>query len=351
MHPILARLDRTAAYLGAWLLAGLLLSASLAGQGVNWLDALVFIVPTFLLYAFVCLSAWYVCRAVPVTTGGIRAVTVASAAAAVSGGLLWLGLAELWRAVLALLPLTRGAAAAGAPQEPFLFAVAVILYLLVLSVHHVAFASEAAREADRQRLELQVLTRDAELRALRAQLNPHFLYNSLNSISALTSVDPGGARRMCVLLGDFLRNTLKASALDHHALSDELKLVDAFVAIEQVRFGPRLMVDRRVDDSALSCRVPPLLLQPLMENAVVHGIAGLIEGGTIRLGVSKQDGRVLVRIENPRDADVTPRRRGGVGLENVRRRMQAAFADRARFDAVADAGTFRIDLNLPAVEE
>ena len=351
MHPLLARLDHAAAYLGAWLVAGLLLSGSVAQQDVAWVDAFIFVVPTFVVYAFVCLSAWYVSRAMPLTTSRAPAVAGASGIAALSGGAMWLLIAKLWMTVLQSTPGLQDAAAAGSSQTPFLFSVAVILYLLVLSVHYVALAYEAARAAENQQLELQVLTRDAELRALRAQLDPHFLYNSLNSISALTTVDPEGARRMCVLLGDFLRKTLKVSTLDSIPLADELALIDAFIGIEQIRFGSRLTVERQIDPAALTCRVPPLLLQPLVENAVAHGIGGLIDGGTILFTVAKRDGRVLLRIENPRDPDVPPRRRGGVGLENVRRRVQTAFPDRAGIEATAEAGSFRVELNLPCILE
>src|SRR5205823_266156 len=110
-------------------------------------------------------------------------------------------------------------------------------------------------------------------------------YNSLNSISALTGSDPAGARRMCLLLGDFMRNTLRVSGLNRIPITDELALADAFLSIEQVRFGTRLQVVRDVDARASLCQVPPLLLQPLIENAIGHGIAGLIDGGTIRLSI------------------------------------------------------------------
>lgn len=350
MHPVLSRVERIAAYLAAWTVAALLLSLSLTRQGIDAADAMVFAMPPFIAYAFVCLSAWYVCRAVPVPSASITAVATASVVASLSAGVLWYALAEGWRTVLRLLSPSQSFADVES-QAPFLAAVAVVLYLLALAVFHVALASDAAREADAQRLEFQVLTRDAELRALRAQLNPHFLYNSLNSISALTSTDPPGARRMCILLGDFLRSTLKVSALDRVPMSQELALVDAFLAIEQVRFGSRLTLQRDVDDAALVCRVPPLILQPLLENALVHGIAGLLEGGNVHLAVARRDGRLLVRVDNPRDPDIPPRRQGGVGLENVRRRLQTAFADRARVEASADGGTFRVDLNLPAEEE
>lgn len=351
MYQILGRIDRVAAYVTAWVVVGILVSVSISRQGASLVDAFVFVVPTFVVYAFVCLSGFYVCRAMPLATSRPPAVAIAAGVAALFGGVLWLTLARAWMVLLRAMPGLADAAATGQSQQPFLFSVAVILFLLVLSMHYVAFAFEAARDAERQQLELQVASRDAELRALRAQVNPHFLYNSLNSIGALTSSDPAGARRMCVLLGDFLRNTLKVSAIDRIPLSDELALVDAFVGIEQVRFGARMRMERDIEPSALGCRVPPLVLQPLVENAVVHGIAGLIEGGSIRLAIARADGRLLIRVENPRDPDVVPRRHGGVGLENVRRRLLAAFPDSARVEAVAAADSFRVELNLPCIEE
>jgi LytS/YehU family sensor histidine kinase len=287
----------------------------------------------------------------PLTTTRPHMVAIIIAVSALVGGVIWLTLAEAWMAVLRSVPGLDSAAAAGDAQEPFLFSAAVILFLLVLSVHYVALAFEAARAAERQQLELQVLTREAELRALRAQINPHFLYNSLNSISALTSIDAAGARRMCMLLGDFLRRTLKMSALDRITVAEELAVVDAFIDIEQVRFGSRLGVERAVDPAAMRCRIPPLLLQPLAENAVAHGIAGLLEGGTISLMITRRDGRLILQVENPRDPDVPPRAHGGHGLENVRRRLSAAYPDNARIDAVATREGFHVELSLPCHEE
>jgi hypothetical protein len=351
MHPILGRLDRVLAYAAAWLVVALLIATSLSQQGIGWFDALVFVVPPFLLYGFVCLSSFYVCRAMPLTTTRPPAVAIVLGVSAIIGGVLWISFAQAWAAMLRGMSGFDAAAAAGTSQQAYLFSVAVILFLLVLSVHYVALAFEAARDAEHQRLELQVLTREAELRALRAQINPHFLYNSLNSISALTSSDPAGARRMCVLLADFLRSTLKMSALDRIRVSEELALVDAFLEIEQVRFRTRLRVEREIDPVTLACRVPPLVLQPLAENAVVHGIAGVVEGGVVRIAVTRRDGRLLLRVENPRDPEVPPRVYGGHGLDNVRRRLSAMFGDDARIDAVATGDAFRAELNLPCIED
>jgi two-component system, LytTR family, sensor histidine kinase AlgZ len=350
MHPILARIDRIAAYLAAWLIVAILLATALTRQGLGWFDALVFLLPVLLVYSFICLSAWYVARAMPLSTSSISVVLTTALVAAVSAGALWLALSVAWTAVLRLTPF----AASIEPfrtQTPFLFSASVLLFLLVLSVHYVALAFDAVRAAERQQLELEVLTRDAELRALRAQVDPHFLYNSLNSISALTTTDPAGARRMCLLLGDFMRNTLQVSGQNRIPIAEELALADAFLSIEQVRFGARLRVVREIDEAAAQCEVPPLLLQPLIENAIGHGIAGLVDGGTIRLSIARRNGRVSILVENPRDPEAAPSRPGGVGLTNVRRRLAMTYPDAARFDASGDPDCFRVEIDLPCLRE
>jgi LytS/YehU family sensor histidine kinase len=233
---------------------------------------------------------------------------------------------------------------------PLLFAGGVLLFLLSLAVHYTFLAFETAREAEHRRLQLEVLAREAELRALRAQIDPHFLYNSLNSISALTGRDPAGARRMCLLLSEFLRNTLNLSALHRIPLADELALVDRFLDIEQVRFGARLQVARNVDDGAQRCLVPPLILQPLIENAVGHGIARLLDGGVITLSITLRGERLSIAIENPCDPDPSVRPSAGVGLDNVRRRLEATFGKAARLETRSEPSRFQVNIDLPSIK-
>jgi two-component system sensor histidine kinase AlgZ len=347
VHPILGRVSRLAAYLAAWLILCVLLAAVFAQLGLAWLEALAFLLPLCLVYAFACLSAWYVSRATPIKTSSILLILGSSALAASIAGGLWLGLARVWVSALATTAAFAPAADRYAQQLPFVFALGVLLFLLALAVHYVLIAFESAREAERRQLELEILTRDAELRALRAQIDPHFLYNSLNSISALTASDAPGARRMCLLLGEFLRNTLQVSTRQRIPLADELALADHFLSIEQVRFGSRLRIERRVDDASSVCLVPPLILQPLVENAVTHGIARLLEGGVIRLGISRDNGHCAIVLENPCDPDAAAPRSGGVGLDNVRRRLDAMFGREASMDTHAEAGLFRVELHLP----
>jgi two-component system sensor histidine kinase AlgZ len=347
VHPILGRAERLATYLVAWTVVAVLLAAVLIRFGLTWLEALVFLVPLFLAYSFACLSAWYVCRANPLRSSGVFRVLAACGLTAMMTSAIWLAIARVWITMLAATTTFAEASPRFEQQLPILFAVGVLLYLLAIAVHYALLAVEAAREAEHRRLQLEVSTREAELRALRAQINPHFLYNSLNSISALAGSDPAGARRMCVLLGDFLRQTLSVSGHEGIRLADELALADRFLAIEQVRFGSRLQVERRVDAEASDCRVPPLILQPLVENAVAHGIAGLLEGGTIQLDISRQNGSLSIAIENPRDADMPAAARRGMGLDNVRRRLGAMFGNAARLETRVGAESFRVELELP----
>jgi hypothetical protein len=347
VHPILGRVDRLALYLAAWLNLCLLVAVIFTRFGLSWAEALVLLGPLFLVYAFACLSAWYVVRAMPLTSSsGLRVVASSVVTAGFASGL-WLAFTHAWIAALSATTAFAPAADRYAQQLGYLFALGVLLFLLSLAGHYVLAAMENAREAERRQLELEILRRDAELRALRAQIDPHFLYNSLNSISALTGSDAPGARRMCLLLGEFLRNTLDVSARQRIPLADELALAERYLSIEQVRFGARLRIERRVDEEAAACLVPPLLLQPLVENAVTHGIARLLEGGLIRLDVSRQNGKLAIVIENPCDADASAARPGGMGLDNVRNRLDAMFGREARMDAQAAAGRFRVELELP----
>jgi LytS/YehU family sensor histidine kinase len=228
---------------------------------------------------------------------------------------------------------------------PPLIAVGFLLYLLSVALHYVLLAMEASRQAALE-------ARDAELRALKAQINPHFLFNSLNSINALTASDPGRAREMCIRLSDFLRNTLGLGERESVAWHEELKLAQAYLDVEQIRFGSRLQVELRVDDSCKDCLVPPLMLQPLIENAVKHGIATLIEGGTIRVESRVREGQLEVKVENSFDPQAPPPRRRGLGLRNVRRRLETRFGPLARLTARAEGNRFLVEISLPCqIEE
>ena len=347
MHPILTRPERLALYLGAWVVVGILIAGVLNRQGLMFAEALVLVLPLFLAYSFVCLSAWYVCRAVPLRSSGVWRVLIACVLSSAIASGIWLALAYAWIAVFDSMPDLAGMAARDRQQIPLLFAAAVLMFLLALAVTYLGLAFEEAREAERRQFELEAHARNAELRALRAQLDPHFLYNCLNSIAALTSADSGGARRMCLLLAEFLRSTLHVGPLARIPLGDELALADRFLAIEQVRFGDRLQVRRQIDQSSLAARVPPLFLQPLVENAVRHGIAERPEGGRIAVAARVDSSHLQLSVSDDGRGD-SHRRGSGFGLESVRRRLGALYGDGAAVLADRTDTGFAVTVAIPA---
>jgi hypothetical protein len=349
VHPFLALRGRLGLYLLCWVPVAGLLAMELATLGLLPMGAAVALC-LFLagLYAFICLGAWYPARALPLRAANIPQVLGMQAVGAVLSSSVWVVAGRLAAILIGRLPGSRGTEALYAPQMPVLFAVGALLYLLAVAIHYLALALDASRAAERRALELRALAREAELRALRAQIDPHFLFNSLNSVSALTASDPLAARAMCLRLADFLRATLRLGALERIPLADELSLARSFLAIEQVRFGARLQVEESVDPGAPPCLVPPLVLQPLVENAIRHGIAHLVDGGVLRLQAKLCGDRLALAIENPCDPQRPRGARSGVGLDNVRRRLSAIFGAEATVEITERDGRFRVEVGLPA---
>ncbi len=349
MHPILGQLRRLLLYLLGWIpLAGMLTYLLAVPGGLTWVEASTVAFILCLLYAFVCLAAWYPCLATPLDRSSLPRFLFTHVAGALVASALWLLAARVLGRMLAGLDDFHGIDARLSKDFPLLFGTGVLLYLLAVGFHYVLLAVEASREAEARVMQASVLARDAELRALKAQVNPHFLFNSLNSISALTASDAAKAREMCILLGDFLRRTLGLGEKQSIPLEEEMSLVHAFLAVEKIRYGARLQMEESVEEEALTAQVPPLLLQPLVENAVAHGIANLVEGGWIRLEAKQRNGYLSIVIENPFDPQAPQRRRNGVGLANVRQRLEARYGGNATFGATTEDGRFRVALSLPA---
>lgn len=347
MHPILEDWRRLALYLLAWLLVGGLLTVGLRTDS-SWTTAAAFLLPLCVVYAFIGLSSWYLCRAFPV--GGHSSwltIAVVQLTGAATASAMWMAIGYIWAGVLDAL----GGAVEAQPfylqHGALLFVVGALLYWLAAAAHYLLVAFQTSRDAETRAVEQTLLAREAELRALRAQIDPHFIFNSLHSISALTATDAAAARKMCLLLADFLRDTLRLGPNNRITFADEWSLAERFLAIEQVRLGPRLRITHEHDPSAADCPVPPLLLQPLVENAVIHGVSQLIEGGTIRM-TSHRDGSTLtVTVENPCDPDRLRTRGVGLGLELLRKRLMTEFGVHDAVRAEERSGQFRVEVRIP----
>jgi two-component system, LytTR family, sensor histidine kinase AlgZ len=348
MHPILGNLRRLGLYLLGWfpLVALIVYLLRLVG-GLDWMEATVLGAPLSFLYALACLSSWYTCRTTTLerATALEPALVQLTAAVVVSG--LWVLAARALAAGMAQFATFAGLNGRLGKATGLIFGLGVLLYLLGVVFHYALLAMEASREAQEREVQAQILAREAELRALKAQVNPHFIFNSLHSISALTGSDPARAREMCILLGDFLRRTLGLGEKPMIALREEIALVECFLRVEKVRFGARLIFEEQIDADALETMVPPLVLQPLVENAVVHGVSNLPEGGWIRLRAAKDQQTLSIVVENRFDPEALPGRRNGMGLENVRQRVEARYGSEGGVRVTTEGDCFRVSLTLP----
>jgi LytS/YehU family sensor histidine kinase len=336
-------------YLLAWVpLLALLVYVMWASGGITWIDAVVVLAPSCLVYAFACLSPWYICSTLPFGPDRWPSIAMTFGMASTACSLVLVGGAWLTASAIA----QTVASMAGLEQRlhghlALLFGMGVLLYLLSSGLHYAALAVETSHEAERQAAEARTLAREAELQSLRNQLNPHFLFNSLHSISALATQDGARAREMCIRLADFLRSSLGLGSRESIPLREELALARSYLEVEHVRFGERLRVVEEVAAACQECTVPALLLQPLVENAVKHGVAGLVEGGAIRLAVEQSGGAVSITVENGFDPDMPVPRRLGMGLSHVRRRLEVRYGEQASFDAGVYGRVYRVVLRFP----
>jgi len=211
--------------------------------------------------------------------------------------------------------------------------------------HHRAM--EAAR---RQALAAEAFARDAELRALRYQVNPHFLFNTLNAISSLIVEDRStAARTMLARLGDYFRATLEGNGAQLVLLADEITLTEQYLEIEKIRLGDRLNVELDVAAHALPARVPHLLLQPLVENAIRHGIAPLRNGGRLGIRIERTDAHILITVWNDcgsYPAGAAPHT--GIGLQNTAARLRQLYGDDQTFEFRSPpSGGYQVLIRLP----
>jgi hypothetical protein len=314
---------------------------------VGWSESAVLVLPVSAVFVFFCLAARYPVKSLPLATTPLNRVALTHLLASILLSFISQQLARGWAYLLFHFGAFPDMPRHLAPYHPAIFLGGILIYFLAVAYHYVVLSLEASREAEARIMESSLLARDAELRALKAQVNPHFLFNSLNSISALTTIDPQKAREMCILLAEFLRMTLRLGEKSSIPLQEELGLLERFLAIEKVRFGARLQIDEEIQEPCKPLLIPALLLQPLIENAVGHGIANLPEGGTVRLAAHMSDGRMNITIRNTFDPESTTRR-GGMGLANVRRRLEARYGSQASLQARSDGNEFRVQLSLPA---
>jgi signal transduction histidine kinase len=230
----------------------------------------------------------------------------------------------------------------------------LLIYWVILTVGHALNYYRTAQERDLRASELERHLVQARLQALQMQLNPHFLFNTLHAISALMHKDVEAADSMIARLSELLRYALESTTAQEVPLRQELDFLERYIEIEQTRFGDRLLVQKQIDPKALDAHVPNLILQPLVENAIRHGIEPHARRGEITLSARREDGTLHLEVRDNGaglvNGNGSPDE--GVGLSNTRARLTELYGDQYRFEfRNADAGGLIVHLAIPCRTE
>ncbi|MFZ9388325.1 MAG: sensor histidine kinase [Chitinophagaceae bacterium] len=230
------------------------------------------------------------------------------------------------------------------------FSIGFLLMGCITLISILWYNQQEQKENESRKADAEKLAREAELFKLRQQLQPHFLFNSLNSINALIGSRPVEARKMVQQLSDFLRGTLKKEDTQWVTLQEELQYLQLYLDIEKVRFGNRLATQSEVEEEVREFRLPALLLQPVVENAIKFGLYDTTGETLIRLYAGKEGNNLLIRVLNPFDPETSSPRQGtGFGLNSVQRRLYLLFARNDLLTTSAKDNIFITEIRIPQV--
>jgi sensor histidine kinase YesM len=232
-----------------------------------------------------------------------------------------------------------------------IFTIRGFIILLIFSAYSLMLnfqgKLEEQAQAEEREVKMEQMAKESELYQLRQQLQPHFLFNSLNSISALVKAQPDKAREMVLQLSDFLRGTIQKEANKWIKVDEEISFLNLFTDIEKVRFGHRLQVNYKVEEGIGELKLPHLIIQPLLENAIKHSLYGLTGEVIIEVDFIKKDKNLKVMITNPFDPRAGQAKGSGFGLEAVQRRLFLIFGRYDLLQTNATSHQFTVELLIP----
>ena len=223
----------------------------------------------------------------------------------------------------------------------------ILIYSVLVLIYSLILYSGKLKLKISEEASLKTLVREAELNILKTQINPHFLFNTLNSISFLIQRDTVKAREMLIRLSDFMRYSLKNRDSEMTSLGQELENVSRYVDIEKIRFDSRLVFEQVVEENLAHWKVPGMILQPLLENAIKHGVYESSDPVIIHLAISKSQEMLKIALGNNIPEDIINSNGEGIGLKNIRERLKIIYDDKASLEYSSKNGYFKVLLLIP----
>jgi two-component system, LytTR family, sensor kinase len=230
---------------------------------------------------------------------------------------------------------------------PWRIIISVFYYLIIILIYYIIIYYNDLQEKLSTENKLRELVKQTELDVLKAQINPHFLFNSLNSINSLTITDPVKAQDMIIKLSDFLRYSVSQPADQFTSLKKEIENSSKYLDIEQVRFGNRLVYSIEATDNVLKASIPSLILQPLFENAIKHGVYESTETINIQTHCVMKGNMLEITIINNFDRDAKSRKGAGIGLKNIQERLKLIYKNEQLLKIVTENDLFKVTLFIP----
>jgi two-component system LytT family sensor kinase len=230
---------------------------------------------------------------------------------------------------------------------PWRAGIGLLYYEVLILVYYLIIYYKNNKENLLKEAELKALVKESELNSLKSQINPHFLFNSLNSISSLTMIEPGKAQEMIIKLSEFLRYTTSNKEEKLTTLEEEISNINRYLDIEKIRFGKRMCMKQEIEQSCLKLKLPGLILQPLLENAVKYGVYESTEESTIELVCSCNTTALSVVVRNAWDPDFQFNKGEGIGLKNIKSRLRILYNRDDLFFIRKDHRTFEVNIIFP----
>ncbi len=344
-HPITKNRKALFIYVTIWFLV-LIINALIIMYGqdfslfVSITDALV----SNALYGFLGLLVWYPTRYIPFQ----KHTPVYSITAHITAGILviliWL---VLTMSILGALFSEDAIYGSFLSSSVYWRAIlGILIYLVLVLVYYLVINARSLRERVQAEERLRTLVKESELNLLKSQINPHFLFNSLNSISSLIISNPEEAQEMIHRLSDFIRYSLKHRENEYVALEEEIGRMKDYLAIEKVRFGEKLLYTIEASSACNEIEVPTMILQPLIENAIRHGVYESLDPVEIEFSCTLEDGFLNLQIKNDFDPDHPARKGTGVGLQNVSERIRLGYDSKGSIIWRVDNNKFIVNLNI-----
>ncbi|MGB2905766.1 MAG: histidine kinase [Candidatus Aminicenantaceae bacterium] len=326
----------------------ILLQSRLSGLALS--DAAILMGPLMGFELFICLSIWFPCRAFSTDRFRLPQLLLRHVLLAALMTAVWLLLGVLYSEILGDLSGNPVWRVKYDQALPLLLATGLFLYFMFSLIYYMVLALEKSRQSEQKALENLLSTRSAELSSLRASIHPHFLFNSLTSLSTLTRKSPELAQKIILQLAGFLRYSLNYGQKGWVRVRDELDHIEDYLGIEKMRLGERLQYEFSIESDTLEEMLPPFTLLPLVENAVKHGFQQSLEPGLLTMSIKKTPMSLIIEVENPFKRAFQTKQGEGYGLAGLKKRLTNAYRGEAGLAVAKNERSFKVTLRLPLKE-